>query len=201
MKSETLHAFFYLWRSLKQLMKNLLTLIFIVLLVGTLCAQEKPQPKQQNIAFADIDYILSALPEAKQLEEELNATRTRLQGDLEKKQKAFQELYASYQANAATMADTVRQKSENQLRTLNAELQQFPEEAQKTLENTRSLRMAPVYLKVGKAIEAVAMANGFSLIIPRALSGYDVILFADERKNVSDLVLQQLGVPGSSEKK
>lgn len=174
-------------------MKNL----FIILCFSsilTVNAQEKAQTKAQNIVFADIDYILSMLPAAKELEAELKTTQTRLQGDFEAKQNQFKKMFTDYQAKAATLSDTARQRSENELMALNQELQQFPQDAQKTLENTRSLRMAPVYLQVGKALDAVATANGFSMIIPKTLSGYDLILFADERKNVSNLVLQQLGV-------
>lgn len=180
-------------------MKNL----FIILCIAstlTINAQEKAQPKPQNVVYADVDYILSMLPEAKELEEELKATQTRLQNDFEAKQNRFKTLFTEYQTKGASMSDTVRQRTESELMALNQELQDFPQDAQKTLENTRSLRMAPVYLMVGKALDAVAVANGFSVIIPKTLSGYDVILFADERKNVSNLVLQQLGVQVENKK-
>jgi outer membrane protein len=63
--------------------------------------------------------------------------------------------------------------------------------------------MDPVYQKVGKAIEDVAKENGFSLILNNQISGLDVILYGDEKLDVSDLVLKKLGVtpkPASTQK-
>jgi len=53
----------------------------------------------------------------------------------------------------------------------------------------------PVFTKVGKAIEEVALENGFSYIInPHMIDGGDVLMFTDERYNISNLVLKKLGI-------
>ncbi len=51
-----------------------------------------------------------------------------------------------------------------------------------------------MFAKVGKAIEDVAKENGFSYILnPRMIEGGDVLLFTDEKYNISELVLKKLG--------
>jgi outer membrane protein len=53
----------------------------------------------------------------------------------------------------------------------------------------------PVFIKVGKAIEEVALENGFAYIInPQMIGGSDVLLFTDEKYNISNLVLAKLGI-------
>jgi outer membrane protein len=48
---------------------------------------------------------------------------------------------------------------------------------------------------VGKAIEEVAIENGFAYIInPQMMGGGDVLLYTNEKYNISDLVLKKLGV-------
>jgi outer membrane protein len=54
--------------------------------------------------------------------------------------------------------------------------------------------MEPVYKKVGKAIEDVAKENGYTFVLNQQIGGLDVILYGDEKNDVSDLVLKKLGV-------
>ena len=54
--------------------------------------------------------------------------------------------------------------------------------------------MEPVFGKISKAIEDVAKENGFSLVLNQQIQGLDVILFGDEKLDVSDLVLKKMGV-------
>jgi outer membrane protein len=62
--------------------------------------------------------------------------------------------------------------------------------------------MKPVFEKVGKAIETVAVENGFAYIInPQMMNGGDVLLFADEKYNISNLVLKKLGIDISKSEK
>lgn len=56
--------------------------------------------------------------------------------------------------------------------------------------------MAPIFVKVGKAIEEVAKENGFTYILtPQMIGGGgDVILYGDEQYNISKLVLKKMGI-------
>ena len=55
--------------------------------------------------------------------------------------------------------------------------------------------MEPVFTRVGKAIEETAKENGFSFIInPQLLQGGDILLYSDEKYDISPLVLKKLGV-------
>jgi outer membrane protein len=175
--------------------------LLIILLMSSTVSFAQEKPWAGNIAFVDVEYVMSRLPETKKLEEELQATRTKLQAEYESKQKQFQQMFTGYQSNAQSMSDTARAKLENQLRAMNAELQEFPQTAGQTLENTRKLRMAPVYLNVGRAMEQIGSENGLSLIIPSMLSGNRFLLYADPGRNVSDLVLEVLGVVPAQEQK
>ena len=55
--------------------------------------------------------------------------------------------------------------------------------------------MAPVFKKVGKAIEEVARELGYSYIFnPQVMGGGDVLLFSDEKDNISNMVLRKMGI-------
>ena len=58
----------------------------------------------------------------------------------------------------------------------------------------------PIFTKVGKAIEQVALENGYAYILnPQMVGGGDVLLFSNERYNISKLVLKKLGIDVSGQ--
>ena len=55
--------------------------------------------------------------------------------------------------------------------------------------------MEPVFTKVGKAIEETAKELNFSFIInPQLLQGGDILLYSDDKYDISVDVLKKLGV-------
>lgn len=170
-----------------------------VLVLGSFSALAQ-QPSGQ-IVYADTEYIIARMPAMKELQDKVMETQTKLQGEYNEKTQQLQKMYADYTAALSTMADSTRQKTETALQQLNAELQQFPQDARVTIENTRKLYMAPVYLQVGKAIDQVARENGFSAILPLKIGDFALLVYADKKMDVSDLVLQKLGITTEPEEK
>lgn len=150
------------------------------------------QQQASKIMYVDVEYIFSKIPESKQLEEQLKATQAKLQTEFSTKQQQFQKQYSDYSSAANNMADTTRQKTERYLQALNSELQEFDRNAQLTLENTRKLYAAPAYLKISNAIARVAEENGYNVIFQKKVSGYDLLLYANQVNDVSDLVIKKL---------
>jgi outer membrane protein len=147
-----------------------------------------------KVGYADVDYIFTQMPEAKQIEAELKSMEAQLKGQIEAKAKKFQTELADYQKNGQTMIDAVRQNTERELTQQQQNLEKLREDAQNTIQNKNTQLMTPVYDKVGKAIEAVAKENGFSFVLNQQIGGLDVILYGDEKMDISDLVLKHMGV-------
>ena len=147
-----------------------------------------------KIGYADPDYILSQLPEAKQIDAELKSLQTQLKGQIETKVSEFQKKLADYQANLNTMLAPVRENTERELQQLQQNLEKLQQDAQTTVQNKQNQLMQPVYLKIGKGIEAVAKENGYTLILSNQVGGLDVVLYGEETLDVSDLVLKNLGI-------
>lgn len=170
-----------------------LVLLFVFAL-GFITTQAQNPTASSKIGYADVDYIFSQMPEAKQIETELKSTQTQLKNRIDAKTQEFQKKLADYQANLNTMLDAVRQNTERELTQLQENLQQLQQDAQATIQNKQTELMEPVYKKVGKAIEDVAKENGYTFILNQQIGGLDVILYGDEKNDVSDLVLKKLGV-------
>lgn len=147
-----------------------------------------------KIGFADVEYIFSQMPEAKQIEAELQTLQTQLKKQYDAKVAEFQKKLQEYQAFGNTVPDAVRQNTERELQQLQQNIQKLETDSQENLQRKQVQLMEPVYTKVGKAIEEVAKENAFNMVVNNQISGLDVILYADVQSDISDLVLKKLGI-------
>lgn len=156
------------------------------------------QAQNVKIGYADVDYILSEMPETKQVESELQSLNTQLQNQLQAKYQEYQQKLQAYQQQAATMVDAIRQEKETEITQLEQRIQKLQQDAQSTIQKKTSDLMQPLYSKIGDAIEAVAKANGYTYVLNGQVGGIDVVLYADEQYDVSDLVLKNMGITPSA---
>ena len=173
-----------------------LLLIFLGCVSMASYAQTQPQqPVVQKIGYADWDYIFSQLPEYKQIDSELKTFGTQLENQLKSKYQDYETKLKAYQGMPATTPDAIKADKERELGALQESIQKFQQDAQTSLQTKQTSLMEPVFAKVGKAIEAVAVENGYSFIInPQLVGGGDILLYNDEKYNISTLVLKKLGV-------
>ncbi|HOX82728.1 MAG TPA: OmpH family outer membrane protein [Chryseolinea sp.] len=147
-----------------------------------------------KVGYADVEYIFSQMPESKQIDAELKSMEAQLKGQIEAKIKKFQAELKLYQEQGQTMIDAVRQNTERELTQQQQNIEKLQQDAQTTLQNKSNQMLTPVYDKVGKAIEDVAKENGFSFILSQQVAAQDVILYGDDKLDISDLVLKKMGV-------
>lgn len=149
----------------------------------------------QKIGYADWDYIFSQLPDYKQIDNELKVHGTQLENQLKAKYSEYQAKLSAFNGMPASAPEAIKKDKEAELAQLQESIQKFQQDAQTSLKKKETDLMAPVFSKVGKAIEEVAKENSFSFIInPQLIGGGDVLLYSDERYNISVLVLKKLGI-------
>lgn len=166
--------------------------LLLVLGLGTFVSQA--QTASSKIGSADIGYIFSQLPEMKQIETELKSTQTQLKNQIDGKYQEFQKKLTDYNANLNTMLEAVRQNTERELQQMQQNLEKLQADAQTTISTKEAQLMEPVQKKIGNAINEVAKENGFTFIINSQVAQQDVILYGDEKMDISDLVLKKLGI-------
>lgn len=172
-------------------MRTLLFFLAFGLVTITANAQA---PATVKIGFADPDYILLQMPEYKKVEADLKSVENQLRAQLDKSTKEFQAKYTDYQKNINTMLDAVRQNTERELQQLQANIEKLQQDAQATMAAKQNQLLEPVLTKIGKAIEDVAKEQGYTLILTSQVNTMDVVLYGDEKVNVSDLVLKKMGI-------
>jgi outer membrane protein len=152
-------------------------------------------PLIQKIGFADTDYILSHLPEFKKIESELKTHASQLENQLKLKYEDYQAKLKIYQGLLPSAPEAVRADKEGELASLQQGMDKFKQEAQLSYQKKQSELLEPIQLKIGKVIEDIAKENGYSFILgPEIPNTGIILLYKDERFNISDLVLKKLGV-------
>lgn len=149
---------------------------------------------QLKVGYADANYILSLLPESKQVQQDLQSHESMIQKQLEAKYKDYQAKLADYQQNAEGMDQLIRQDKEQELVNLQQSIQQFEGEAQNSLSKKQGELLQPLFTKIGEAIEAVAVENNYDFIFSAGTQGVDILLYAKQDKNATNLVLKKLGI-------
>ena len=161
---------------------------------GILCFPWNVHGQSPNgkIGYADLDYIFNKLPETKQIETELKSLQRQLESQLKNKYEEFRKKYEAYNVKTLTMAEL--QKNRKELQLMQENLERFEQECQSTFQRKQKQLMDPVTQSIQKAISSVANESGYDFILNAGAGQNDVVLFAIEQADISDLVLQKLGV-------
>lgn len=151
---------------------------------------------QQKIGYISLDYILAQMPEAKQVETELTATKTQYDNMYQSKVKDFQTKLADYEKNGATMADVIKADREKELQGLQASIEEFRQNSSTSLQKKQAQLLQPLLKKVEENMHAAAKENGYAFVF-----NYDagqgttpIVLHAPDDANISDLILKRMGI-------
>jgi outer membrane protein len=151
---------------------------------------------QQKIGYISLDYILAQMPEAKQVETELTATKTQYDNMYQAKVKDFQAKLADYEKNGATMDAVIKADKEKELQGLQGQIEEFRQTSSTSLQKKQSQLLQPLLKKVEDNMHATAKENGYAFVF-----NYDagqgttpIVLHAPDDANISDLILKRMGV-------
>ncbi len=170
---------------------------FVLLVVlGMVTFISHAQTASTKIGYVDIDYIFTQMPEYKQMETDLKSLEAQLKNQIDTKYKKFQADLAEYQKamQSGSMPDAVRANTERELQQQQQNIEKLQQDAQTNLQNKQAQLMNPLTAKIGKAIEDTAKENNYTFILTQQIGGLDVVLYADENADVSDLVLKKMGI-------
>lgn len=119
---------------------------------------------------------------AKELEDELSTMRAE-----------FEKKYADFQANQATMSQSLQQVRMKELQDLDSRINLFQEQAQTDLQEKQEELLKPIIDKAKNAIEEVAKENGYNYVFDTRMD-MGVVLYSEESDNILSLVKKKLGI-------
>lgn len=170
--------------------------IAVITLFTVFCAlfSLQAQERKLKIGYTNVDYILSLMPEAKQIETEYKSYEKQLQNQLESKITEYQTKAEEFRRDAATMTDIVRADKQNDLVALQNSIEKFQREAEVSLQNKQIELFQPAYKKITDAIAIVSERQGYTHVFSDNASGLQVLLYATPEDDISNAVLKELGI-------
>ena len=177
-------------------MKAFKTLILTAALVcgGMMAANAQIVGGGQKIVYVDSEYIMENIPEYGDAQEELNALSTKWQKEVKAVYDKVSEMYSKYQTEMLLLSEDQKRAREQAIvdkeqEAKNLQMQYFGSEGQ--LYQKRTELIQPIQEKVYTAMKEVAQTKNYAFILDLA-SGTS-ILYASDKNDVSDDVLDQLG--------
>lgn len=166
-------------------LKSLLVAAFLLVSVASFA-----QTGTVKIGYTNANYIISQLPESRQIESDLKAASSQFEKELQNKYKDYDTKLKAYQAGQSTMTDVIKADREKELMDLRSQIEQFQRNADASLQKKEQTALEPVMNKIQKAIDETAKENGYTHIFTA-----EALLYGPEDgNNFTDLVLKKLGV-------
>ncbi|WP_092742818.1 OmpH family outer membrane protein [Hymenobacter psychrophilus] len=151
-----------------------------------------------KIGYTSVEYVLSQMPESKQIESQLKDYSTQLKNQLDTKYAEYQSKGEAFQKGAATMPDPVRADKQKELQNLQQSIQEFQQSAETSLQQKQQTLLKPALDKLQQTIDAVATENGFTYVL-NSDGASPVLLHGPKEGDISDLVLKKMGItPGAA---
>ncbi|MBQ4376352.1 MAG: OmpH family outer membrane protein, partial [Bacteroidales bacterium] len=152
----------------------------------------------QKYACVNTDYVLRNLPDYSQAQQRLDKYVSDWQREIEGKMQELETLRQSFQQEAYLLPDNLKNRRAQEIKTRDQEVRDLQRKrfaADGDLDKKRAELLKPIQDRVYSAIERIAKEKGFSLVLDKA--GSATVLFASEKIDITNDVLQVLGVKES----
>lgn len=147
-----------------------------------------------KVGYTDANLIIAQLPEYRTVMERLQSLAEAGQAEYQELIQKFQADLTDYQRKQALLSPEARQTREERLAEEQAKIQQYLQGKEQELGQREVELLGPLLDKVQDAINDVAEANGFNLILSAQSGSSPVILYADQNMDITRDVLEKLGI-------
>jgi outer membrane protein len=169
-------------------MKNLILTLSVIALASSASFAQK-------IASADVNFILSVMPENEKLNEDLKIYATGLSKMVEDKKAQLDQLVKQFEQVLASGDTAKAVEIQKQGLELDKELQQTNAQAERQLAQKHNELLQPVLERIRVAMGKVATAKGFEYVMNSVDgSGTSVVLWGPEGSDITRAVVEELGI-------
>lgn len=145
---------------------------------------------QHKVGTIDIDYVLSQMPGLPAAQTQVETYGKTLEGDLKVKMDAYNALLEAYKAGEAGFTPEMRKTKQDEIVASETDIQKFQQNGTQLINLKRDEVLAPMYQKIGDALDKIAKAEGYSQV----LQINNDIVFIDKDHDLTLAVLKELGI-------
>lgn len=158
----------------------------------------------QKIGYANVEGILSYMPESKTMAQQLQLYGKQLKDKLTTRENYLQEKYADYQEKGANLMQQGKSEQEamtaleplmKEIEKLQAEVEQTRTESEEKLAKKQQELQGPILDKLKKAIKEVATEQGYTYVFNSVDgAGVSILLEAPEKDDLTETIMKKLGI-------
>ena len=119
----------------------------------------------QKIGHFSYGAVISALPDYKEAQQQLDRQRSQYGEELKSAEQEFSEKYEMFIEQQATLDPTIRDKRQADLQDLLKRNMKFRNDAENLLKQTEQDLMSPIKARIKQAINSVGQQGKFLLIV------------------------------------
>lgn len=149
----------------------------------------------QKYACVNTDYILRNMPDYAQAQQRLDKYVVDWQREIEGKMQELENLRRSYQQEAYLLPENLKARRQQEIKTRDQEIHDLQRQrfaADGDLDKKRAELLKPIQDRVYTTIERVAQEKSYAFVFDKA--GGSTVLFASDKYDITNQVLQALGV-------
>lgn len=154
--------------------------------------------KPLKIGYTNVDYVVSLMPEAKKVEQDLLKYKQELETVFKAKYETYETALKTYSdgVKAGTISGPGKLQKEKELLTMQEELGKLEKSSESQLAQKQQALLQPILDKVDKAIKEVAQENGYTYIFnsDAGAGTTPILLHGPDDGNVTELIKKKLGI-------
>lgn len=154
-----------------------------------------PMVSAQKYAVVNTDYVLKSLPDYASAQKRLDRYVADWQKELSDKAAELDAMRADYEQESYLLPENLKKRRQEEIRAKEQEIRNLQQQhfgAGGDLERHRAELLKPVQDRVFSVIERIANEKNYAFIFDKA--GSPTVLYANKKYDISDDVLEQLGV-------
>ncbi|MCS6991953.1 MAG: OmpH family outer membrane protein [Chitinophagales bacterium] len=149
----------------------------------------------QKLAYVDLEYILKNIPEYQDAQKRIDDLTAQWQKEIDQKYAEIDRLYKQFQAEQVLLTEEMKAKRRQEIEEKEKaarELQKKRFGYQGDLFQKRQELVQPIQDRVYDAIQKTASARQYDFVLDK--SAGTMLLYANTKLNISDQVLQTMGI-------
>lgn len=172
------------------------TLMLLLPLAFATSIDAQAQAASVKIGYTDHELIIVNMPDYRTIQEQLQKEYQGSQEEIQTLAKDYQDKLDKYQKQQALLSPERRQEREQELITLQGQIQQTAQEKEQGLAEREAELMRPLFERVQKAIDEVAVEAGLDLVLRSQVGVQPVILYRNDKTivDITENVARKLGL-------
>ncbi|HSP11330.1 MAG TPA: OmpH family outer membrane protein [Salegentibacter sp.] len=146
---------------------------------------------QTKTGTIDAEYIIGQMPAMEEVNLGLQNYDTEMQQDLQESIKEYEGLIDVYQTDREALNEEERAEKENEIIGLENDIKGFRQRASVMMQMRRNELTKPLYDEINQAMQQVIQEEGYTQIFH---ANGNSLAFADERYDITEKVLEKLGI-------